>query len=177
MSDETRTPESELLERVTRELRRPVALGAGIEDRVLRAIDAGQARRRPPAGGMRVATLAASLILAAGVVLRVVHRPAGPRALASAPVTRPVRFELEAPASSRVSIVGDFNDWDPRASPMVRAGGQGIWSLRLALPPGRYRYTFLVDGTRWMPDPSEPPALGNDFDTPTSVITIAGGAL
>ena len=105
------------------------------------------------------------------------HREDRPQALASAQAARPVRFQLEAPASSHVAVVGDFNDWDPRASPMVRAGGQGTWSVRLALPPGRYRYTFLVDGTRWVSDPSEPPALGDDFDTPTSVITVAGGAL
>ena len=60
---------------------------------------------------------------------------------------------------------------------MVRAGEHGAWSLRLALPPGRYRYTYLVDGTRWVPDPSEPPTVGDDFDTPTSVITVTGGAL
>jgi 1,4-alpha-glucan branching enzyme len=100
-----------------------------------------------------------------------------PESVAAARAAQPVRFTVEVPASSRVTVVGDFNDWDPKASPMVPGGPPGTWSLRLALPPGRYRYSFLVDGTRWVQDPSEPVALGNDFDIPTSVITVTGGAL
>jgi 1,4-alpha-glucan branching enzyme len=94
----------------------------------------------------------------------------------SSGVPRTVQFRLVSPASSRVTVVGDFNNWDPQASPLARGSDRGIWSVRIALPPGRYRYTFLVDGTHWVPDPSEPPAVGDDFDTPTSVITVAGGA-
>jgi hypothetical protein len=40
------------------------------------------------------------------------------------------------------------------------------------LRPGRYRYTFIVDGT-WHRDPAAPRALEDDFGTPTSVITVA----
>ena len=137
----------------------------------------GPPGRRGPQAARGFRSTRGVAVLAAGVALGVVRREDRPPALASAQAARPVRFQLEAPASSHVAVVGDFNDWDPRASPMVRAGGQGTWSLRLALPPGRYRYTFLVDGTRWVSDPSEPPALGDDFDTPTSVITVAGGSL
>ena len=175
MSDEAQMHESELLEQVARELRRPVALGGEVEDRVLRAIEAE--RRRRPGVGWRAGALAAALALSAGIALRLASRTEAPRPVAAAPAAQPVRFALNAPASSRVTVVGDFNDWDPQASPMVPGGSPGTWSLRLALPPGRYRYSFLVDGTRWMPDPSEPPALGNDFDRPTSVITVTGGAL
>jgi hypothetical protein len=173
MSPESRPPEPDLLDRVARELRRPVALDDRLEARVLGAIAAG----RRPAAGWRIAALAAGLLIAAGIAVRVGRSAGTPRAVAAAPATQPVRFELVVPASSRVAVVGDFNDWDPRASPMVRAGDHGAWSLRMALPPGRYRYTYLVDGTRWVPDPSEPPTVGDDFDTPTSVITVTGGAL
>ena len=185
MSDESRVRDDDVLDRVARELRRPVALGADLEERVLRAIEAERSAASSGRSGSRagwwVAGLAACVAAAAGVALRGAHRDAvAPRAVAAVPAAapaRPVQFELVAPASSRVSVVGDFNDWDPRASPMMRAGERGLWSVRLSLPPGRYRYTFLVDGKRWVRDPSEPPALGNDFDTPTSVITIASGAI
>jgi hypothetical protein len=43
----------------------------------------------------------------------------------------------------------------------------------IPLRPGRYRYTFVVDGTRWSRDPAAPRALEDDFGTPTSVITVA----
>ena len=87
---------------------------------------------------------------------------------------RPVEFVLDAPAASTVSLVGDFNDWDPAATPLHRDAG-GAWSATLPLPPGRYQYTFIVDGGRWMADPRMPPALGDDFGTPTSVITVSRG--
>jgi hypothetical protein len=193
MSDDARRPEDALLDRVTRELRRPVTLDADIEARVMLAIEAERsAPSHAPSltrdllsrGGAAwwVGGLAAVLALAAGIALRDARRgpPVPPSVVAGAPVAasaKPVRFQLVAPASSRVSIVGDFNDWDPQASPMARANERGPWSVRLSLPPGRYRYTFLVDGKRWVQDPSEPPALGNDFDTPTSVITITAGAI
>jgi hypothetical protein len=190
MSDDARLPDDALLDRVTRELRRPVTLDSDLEARVLLAIEAERsARSRAPSpvrdlswGGAAwwVGGLAAALALAAGIALRDTRRgPLPPSVIAGSPVAasaKPVRFQLVAPASTRVSVVGDFNDWDPQASPMVRANARGPWSVRLSLPPGRYRYTFLVDGKRWVPDPSEPPALGNDFDTPTSVITVTAGA-
>jgi 1,4-alpha-glucan branching enzyme len=68
--------------------------------------------------------------------------------------------------------VGDFNDWNPAATPLHRAS-DGVWSVTVPLRPGRYRYTFIVDGTRWRRDPAAPPALEDDFGAPTSVITIA----
>ena len=68
--------------------------------------------------------------------------------------------------------MGDFNDWNPAATPLHRAS-DGVWSVTVPLRPGRYRYTFIVDGTRWRRDPAAPPALEDDFGAPTSVITIA----
>jgi 1,4-alpha-glucan branching enzyme len=85
---------------------------------------------------------------------------------------RPVEFALRTPADSAVVLVGDFNDWNPTATPLHRAS-DGVWSVTVPLRPGRYRYTFIVDGTRWHRDPAAPRALEDDFGAPTSVITIA----
>jgi hypothetical protein len=179
MSAETPRPD-ERLEQIARELRRPVALSPDLEKRVLRRIEGeGHAPLRHVRAARWVPwiAVAAVLVLAAGVTFRALHPPARPAPVAlSSGVPRTVQFRLVSPASSRVTVVGDFNNWDPQASPLARGSDRGIWSVRIALPPGRYRYTFLVDGTHWVPDPSEPPAVGDDFDTPTSVITVAGGA-
>lgn len=59
-----------------------------------------------------------------------------------------VEFVLKAPKAKRVTIAGDFNDWQPE--PMN--GSKGRWQLLLPLPPGRYQYAFQVDGI-WTPDP------------------------
>ena len=80
-------------------------------------------------------------------------------------------FAVWAPNAASVSVVGDFNDWDPRATPL-HPGTDGVWTATLPLRPGRYRYTFIVDGS-WRRDPAAPRALEDDFGRPTSVITIA----
>ncbi len=40
-----------------------------------------------------------------------------------------VHFATWAPNAQRVSVVGDFNDWDGRAHPMRVRGDSGIWEL------------------------------------------------
>jgi 1,4-alpha-glucan branching enzyme len=42
---------------------------------------------------------------------------------------RGVHFAVWAPNAERVSVVGDFNDWDGRRHPMRVRGGSGIWEL------------------------------------------------
>jgi 1,4-alpha-glucan branching enzyme len=47
-------------------------------------------------------------------------------------------FATWAPNAQRVSIVGDFNDWDGRRHPMRVRGGSGVWELFIpGLEPGR----------------------------------------
>jgi hypothetical protein len=87
------------------------------------------------------------------------------------------RFVLVAPDAKQVTLVGDFNDWDRSATPLVpvAAGGQGgVWTVDLPLTAGRYSYAFLVDGHRWTPDPAAPRAVGDDFGRPSSVVTVRG---
>ncbi|SCZ55204.1 1,4-alpha-glucan branching enzyme [Thiohalomonas denitrificans] len=42
---------------------------------------------------------------------------------------RGVLFGVWAPNADRVSVVGDFNQWDGRAHPMRSRGGCGVWEL------------------------------------------------
>ncbi|MEM9374350.1 MAG: AAA family ATPase [Planctomycetota bacterium] len=51
-----------------------------------------------------------------------------------------------------VSIVGDFNGWDPAASVMTRRDDLGIFECRISCPPGRFHYRLVVDGD-WCCDP------------------------
>jgi 1,4-alpha-glucan branching enzyme len=44
---------------------------------------------------------------------------------------RGVQFGVWAPNATRVSVVGDFNSWDGRISPMRPRGESGIWELFL----------------------------------------------
>jgi hypothetical protein len=66
---------------------------------------------------------------------------------------RPVQFVFVAKDARQVTIAGDFNDWNPTASPLHRAGAENVWSIVLPLTPGRHTYSFVVDGRRWVRDP------------------------
>lgn len=67
---------------------------------------------------------------------------------------RLVRLMFADPSARRVAVVGDFNGWRSGATPLVRLPGTPQWSVTLALRDGQHRYAFVVDGTRWIPDPS-----------------------
>ncbi len=66
-------------------------------------------------------------------------------------MTKPVNFFCHAPEAQQVSLVGDFNDWQPDAHPMTRQP-EGTWAIEVPLPHGHHLYRFLVDG-RPMLDP------------------------
>jgi hypothetical protein len=66
---------------------------------------------------------------------------------------RLVRLMFDAPGARRVAVAGDFNRWDADATPLTRERGSREWSVTLALRDGEHRYAFVVDGTRWVPDP------------------------
>jgi hypothetical protein len=116
------------------------------------------------------------LAMAAGVVALVV---AGGRVIPSSPPepvtesTQLVQFVLVASEASAVTLVGDFNDWSVSATPLTREGGDGVWWVTVPLPPGRYRYSFVVDGQVWLGDPNAP-AVDDEFGRPNSVVTIGG---
>lgn len=81
-----------------------------------------------------------------------------------------VRFAVNLASGEQVALIGDFNDWNPAATPLRRE--RGGWSATLPLAPGRYRYAYVVDGRRLLADPSGPLA-DDEFGAPTSVITVA----
>jgi serine protease AprX len=63
-------------------------------------------------------------------------------------------FTYHDDAAERVALAGDFNGWDHSRTPFGR-DVDGIWRLEMEPPPrGRYRYKLVVDGSRWVDDPS-----------------------
>jgi hypothetical protein len=86
--------------------------------------------------------------------------------------TQPVQFVIVASDAATVSLVGDFNDWDPGAAPLERGEG-GVWSVVLPLRSGQFTYSFLVNGEEWRADPAAPRAGGEDFGRPSSIVLVA----
>lgn len=98
-----------------------------------------------------------------------------PRTPTGADVAQPaadVQFVFVAPAASRVSLVGSFNDWNDRATPLQATSTAGVWSVTVPLSRGRHVYAFVVDGSDWIADPTAPRAPDDDFGSPNSVILI-----
>ena len=157
--------ENEIIERVIRQLRKPVAIDASFDERVMRqiAVDATV----PPSRVLgRWTWLAAAALFAALLIVHPWSRRADVHADA-------YQFVLIAPNAASVVLVGDFNDWNPARSPM-RATHAGIWATVIPLAPGRYHYAFLVNGVEWRRDPAAPAALDDDFGSPSSVVTVSG---
>src|SRR2546426_560716 len=97
------------------------------------------------------------------------HRRAGP----SSPIVTPqeVTFTIEAPDAEHVLLAGDFNDWTLDGSEMDPIGG--VWTKVIKLPPGRYRYRYVVDG-RWQNDPSNAAVEPNPYGEHASILVTEG---
>lgn len=184
--------DDEVLNRVVDELRSPVRVNPALDARVMAAIEAERhegalmrARRWWTEPKSFSVTPLRALAMAAGIVIVAVlageRTPSTGGAPAERVATAPaeperrdtvVQFVFVAPNASSVSLVGDFNGWDRARTPLEMVASSGMWSVALPLSPGRHRYAFIVDGTRWVADPGAPRALGDDFGSPNSVVTV-----
>lgn len=67
------------------------------------------------------------------------------RRLVAGKTMRAVNFICQAPEARGVSLVGDFNGWQPASHPMKQMPDRA-WFLTIELPHGHHLYAFLVDG-------------------------------
>lgn len=84
-----------------------------------------------------------------------------------------VTFELPAEVSAQEAVVvGEFNNWDPEATPMKRKK-DGSFSVAMNLETGKeYRYKYYLDGQRWENDPTADASAPNIFGTTDSVLVV-----
>jgi 1,4-alpha-glucan branching enzyme len=80
-----------------------------------------------------------------------------------------VEFRLNMPQARTVSLVGTFNNWDAKRTPMQKDGPN--WKANIPLGPGRYEYRFVADG-QWLSDPNAKESVGNDFGSTNSVLVV-----
>ncbi len=81
-----------------------------------------------------------------------------------------ILFRTYKPNASIISIVGDFNSWNPEHDIMKR-GNDGIWRLEKRLPSGVYRYKFIIDG-EWLPDLFNPESASDSAGDICSIIKV-----
>ncbi|HEX7586772.1 MAG TPA: isoamylase early set domain-containing protein [Anaerolineae bacterium] len=82
-----------------------------------------------------------------------------------------VTFKLPKEIEARtVNLVGEFNKWDKRATPMKRQK-DGSFSVTLDLPAGQeFRFRYLLDDTLWENDWDADSYVPNGFDSEDSVV-------
>lgn len=135
-----------------------------------RTADGQTGRRRIamlPIGAWRVATVALALLVfgLTGILVKQGRQVNGDVLV--------VHFELAAPDARQVSLVGDFNDWDPSAQPMIDEDGDGVWHVRVSLKRGvHYTYNFLVNGKEWISDPAATDVVADPFGGAKSVLRL-----
>ena len=87
-------------------------------------------------------------------------------------------FACLAPDNYEVFLAGSFNDWNPKATPMIK-DAYGKFNADVPLLPGRYEFKFVVDG-KWCCEPGcDGPHLGchkcvpNEFGTMNRVLEVS----
>jgi 1,4-alpha-glucan branching enzyme len=78
-------------------------------------------------------------------------------------------FKLHLPTAKKVSLAGDFNNWDTGAL-NAKKSPNGSWTIKVGLTPGKHEYKFFVDGS-WMNDPATA-AITNTFGSQNSVVEV-----
>ncbi len=85
------------------------------------------------------------------------------------------RFVLVAPGASSVHLTGDFVAWSRDGIELEDTRGTGVWTADVSLEPGVYQYTFVIDGSRWVADPTAPSYVDDGFGQVNSVLIVPEG--
>ena len=101
-----------------------------------------------------------------------VARPVRPPTRATErPADKPVDFTLNLAEARSVSVAGSFNQWDLNRTPL-RKDPNGHWKTTVWLPPGRYEYRFVINGSQWLTDPGAKESVPNPFGGSNSVVVV-----
>jgi len=84
---------------------------------------------------------------------------------------RAVNFICPAAQAKSVSLVGDFNQWNPDSHPMKQMPDRA-WMLNVELKHGHHRYAFLVDGVITL-DPRAQGITKNDKGERVSLVPVS----
>jgi chromosome partitioning protein len=82
-----------------------------------------------------------------------------------------VIFAVRFDEAKKVLIAGDFNGWSQMGTPLHTNGRPGVWTTKLPLPRGRYRYRLIVDG-QWMTDPNNKYVEVNEFGEMNNIVEV-----
>ena len=86
-----------------------------------------------------------------------------------------VTFSLPKEAikkGKKVTLVGDFNGWDPESTPLKKLRN-GSFAVTVELLPGRtYRFKYLIDQSRWENDWYADMYISNPYGGEDSAVAV-----
>lgn len=71
-----------------------------------------------------------------------------------------------------VAVAGDFSDWNTL---QMKKKDNNSWVISLKVKPGKYQYSFVIDGEEWIPDPGSYRQIEDGFGGVNSVLVVNGG--
>jgi len=81
-------------------------------------------------------------------------------------------FVFHDDSAQNISVAGDFNGWSHVATPLKR-DKSGLWLTEISIPRnGRLEYKFIVNGQRWIEDPSNGMKAPDNYGGLNSVLVI-----
>lgn len=86
----------------------------------------------------------------------------------------PVVLDFYAPKAREVQLVGTFSNWTPGIFPLKGPDAVGYWVIVVNLPPGRYEYAFLINGSKLVPDDDGEAVRPDSFGGENSVLLLKG---
>lgn len=86
----------------------------------------------------------------------------------------PMVLDLYAPSAKKVELVGTFSNWMPKAFRLKGPDAVGYWAIAVKLPPGRYEYAFLINGSQVVPDDDGEALRSDGFGHENSLLVLRG---
>ena len=83
-----------------------------------------------------------------------------------------VTFTISGINANQIAVAGDFNSWNTSANQLEDPDGDGIWTGKMQLEPGRYEYMLVVDDGKWVTDPNAKVYADDGFGSKNAVLFI-----
>lgn len=117
-----------------------------------------------------VIIIGAWIVLMASVDGCVANKSGTPRLPKAQPGT--VRFMLEAPGATRVSLAGSFNGWLKDSILLTRVKGTSWWWVDVPLQKGEHTFMYVIDGVTWMTPPTADDFVRDEFGYSNGIVIV-----
>jgi 1,4-alpha-glucan branching enzyme len=90
-----------------------------------------------------------------------------------------VVFRYPSHSARTVQVAGDWNNWGAGDAAqgevlvgLMKKNEKGVWTVSRNLPPGRYRYYFILNETQRILDPANPRVVDDPWGGKASLLIV-----